>query len=215
MDGPGEPETAASPVAGDLAGIYDDFASTYADHRDEFDISEVLDDLRRQLPATGDLLDLGCGAGEPVAASFLAHGWRVTGVDISDKMLALAAQYAPGMTAIHADMRDVRLPGESLDAVTAVYSLFHVPRCDHPALFARIRQWLRPGGLVMFTYATRSYTGRDRFEGTISFMGRDLFYSHTTPAELMQQLTAADLTVIEARDRLIGGETFLWVTARR
>lgn len=205
---------AVPPGDASIEAIYDDFARTYADHRDSFDISSVLDDLRRRLPPSGDLVDLGCGAGEPVATSFLKGGWRVTGVDVSQGMLDLANRYAPGMVTIHADMRDVSFPSESVDAVTAVYSLFHVPRVDHPALFAHIRTWLRPGGLVLFTYATRDYTGHDQFQGTISFMGRDLFYSHTTPDELMTQLAEADLTVVEARNRLIGGETFLWVTAQ-
>ncbi|MEI8081315.1 MAG: hypothetical protein WCI74_05660 [Actinomycetes bacterium] len=95
------------------------------------------------------------------------------------------------------------------DSLAAIY----VPCSDHPALFARIRTWLRPGGILLFTHATRDYTGYDRFNGTKQFLGRDLFYSHTTPQDLFEQLAQADLAVLDAQNRVIGGETFMWATA--
>lgn len=199
----------------DLSAVYDDFAATYAYNRGAFDISAVLESFAELLPAVGDLLDLGCGAGEPVASRFLGQGWRVTGVDSSAGMLALAQTYAPGMRAVRCDMRDAAFPDNSFDAVAAVYSLFHVPAGDHPALFTRIRRWLRPGGSALFTYATADYTGHDTFDGEIEFMGRRLFYSHVTPARMKEQVREAGLEVVALDERDIGGETFLWVTARR
>lgn len=195
-----------------IAAIYDSFAATYDANRDQFDLTDVLSEFRARLRATGSLLDLGCGAGVPVALDFLSHGWQVTGVDFSGSMLDLAARYVPAMRRINADMRSASFPARSFDAITVIYALFHVPWIEHPALFANMRRWLRPGGAALFTYATRDYTGHDRFNGTKSFMGRDLFYSHTTPQELNAQLAGAGLEAVDTRDRVIGGETFLWVT---
>jgi len=176
-------------------------------------MSDVLGDFAGRLPACGNLLDLGCGAGEPFACEFPRRGWDVTGVDFSARMLELATRYAPRMRQVRADMRDANFAKRSFDAVAAIYSLFHVPASDHPALFARIRGWLRPEGILLFTYATRAYTGQDRFDGHITFMGQELYYSHVTRPELDAQLVAAGFSVIEARERSIGGETFLWVTS--
>jgi len=119
------------------------------------------------------------------------------------------------MTSVLADMRDVDFTDESFDAVTAVYCLFHIPWRDHQAVFDRVSRWLRPGGQFLFTYATREYTGSDEFEGTKEFMGQSLFYSHTTPSRLAEQVAAAGLEVTSAVTRCIGGESFLWVTAYR
>ena len=204
----------ADRTAGFLAAAYDAFAVTYERNRGHFDMTDVLGDFRARLPAAGDLLDLGCGAGEPFARDFVERGWGVTGVDVSRAMLDLAARYVPQMNRIEGDMRSVELAPNAFDAICAVYSVFHVPVVDHPALFARMRNWLRPGGVLLFTYATRSYTGQDRFDGHMSFMGRELYYSHATPSELVAQLHAAGLELVEARERSLGGETFLWVTAR-
>ncbi len=198
-----------------VAEVYDDFARTYERSRGQFDISEVLEDFTANLPQRGSLLDLGCGAGEPVASTFVSRGWHVTGVDVSGSMLALAETHVLAMTRIRADMATVELPSDVFDAVTAVYSLFHVPSQQHPTVFASVHRWLKPGGQFLFTYATQKYTGCKRFDGTKDFLGQELFYSHTTPAEMFGQLADAQLHVISAIDRTIGGETFLWVTTQK
>lgn len=198
-----------------LAQVYDRFAETYHQNRGLFDVSAVLADFGRRLPAgPGHLLDLGCGAGEPVGKHFLDRGWAVTGADFSEKMLELARRYAPGMTTVAGDMRAVEFPAASFDAATAFYSLFHLPTADQPPLFARVRSWLKPGGLFLFTYATEAYTGAPEFDGTKEFMGNSLYYGHKTPEALYRDLETAGFSLEDAAYREIGGETFLWVTVR-
>lgn len=201
-------------MATELQQIYDSFADTYDANRGLFDMGPVFEDFWQRLHKNdGAALDLGCGAGEPFAKNFIERGWRVTGVDFSARMLQLAGRYVPKMQCIHADMATVSFAPQSFDAVTAVYSLFHLPRAQHPALFANIRTWLRPGGKLLFTYASRHYTGNDSFDGHLDFMGRPLFYSHDTPQQLRHTLADAGLQIENEAWRDIGGETFLWVTA--
>lgn len=197
-----------------IAQIYDAFADTYEQNRGLFDMSAVFEGFFQRFTGTvGNLLDLGCGAGEPFAAAFIRRGWTVTGVDCSARMLELAARHVPEMMRILSDMREVRFESGRFDAVTLVYALFHVPRDDHAALFGRIFQWLKPSGRLLFTYATREYTGQDTFDGYKAFLGEDLYYSHKRPEDLYADLEGIGF-VIEAQDyRAIGGETFLWVTA--
>ena len=92
------------------------------------------------------------------------------------------------------------------------HSLLRVPRQDHPVLFANLFRWLSPGGRLLFTYATKECTGQDEFDGYREFLGRQLFYSHTTPMQLRGQLEAAGFACESAAYRDIGGDTFLWVT---
>ena len=172
-----------------LKDIYDGFADTYEQNRGLFDMSGILDDFYDRLTGKpGRVLDMGCGAGEPFGRFFVDRNWDVTGVDFSGRMLELAGRYVPEMRTVHADMRDVAFDDEAFDAVVSVFSLFHVPRVDHPALFGRFQQWLKPGGKGLFTYATKAYTGQDEFDGTITFMGQQLYYSHTTPEKLAAQI---------------------------
>jgi SAM-dependent methyltransferase len=200
-----------------LARIYDEFADSYEENRGVFDMTEVFDGFYQRLKShgKGQVLDLGCGAGEPFAANFIAKGWSVKGVDFSNRMLELAARYVPDMETIHADIRNVDfLPGQ-FDAVTIIYTLFHLPRDEHVTLFRKILTWLRPGGKLLFTYATREYTGQHEFDGYIEFMGQRLYYSHKRPEQLRTDLEQLGY-VIEGWDyRNIGGEIFLWVTASK
>lgn len=199
-----------------LQEIYDKFADTYDQSRGLFDMSEVLNSFYGRLNVKqGRLLDVGCGAGEPFARFFIDQGWAVTGIDFSAKMLALAAKYVPEMPTIRADMREVEFAGDCFEAITAVYSLFHIPSNDHAALFDKFYRWLCPQGKVLFTYATKEYTGSKEFDGYKEFLGQKLYYSHKNPDELWTVLENTGFN-IESRDyREIGGETFLWVTVSK
>ena len=160
-------------------------------------------------------MDLGCGAGEPFAKFFIEHAWTVTGVDFSGQMLILAARYVPEMKTICADMREVDFAPHSFEAITAIYSLFHIPSRDHAALLAKCYRWLRPQGKMLFTYATKDYTGSDAFDGCREFLGQQLYYSHKTPDALRAELGNTGFQ-IESQDYLeIGGETFLWITVSK
>lgn len=199
-----------------LKAVYNRFADTYHSNRGSFDISPLLDALLagHRIDDT-HLLDLGCGAGEPVAAEFLRHGWAVTGVDFSARMLDLANTYAPEMIPICADMRDVHFHSETFAIITIVYALFHVPAEYHPILLARCFDWLQPGGQLLFTYATEAYTGQPTFDGNKRFMGETLYYSHLEPTALMATLSDIGFTIVSADNKTLGGETFLWVQARK
>lgn len=199
-----------------LQEIYDKIAKTYEKSRGLFDMSEVLNSFYSRLNSErGRLLDLGCGAGEPFARFFIDHNWTVTGVDFSGQMLALAEKYVPEMKTIYADMREVEFAPDSFEAITAIYSLFHIPSHDHAALLMKFYRWLRPQGKMLFTYATKEYTGGDEFDGCREFLGQQLYYSHKTPDALWTDLENTGFRIESQDYREIGGETFLWVTVSK
>jgi cyclopropane fatty-acyl-phospholipid synthase-like methyltransferase len=197
-----------------LHEIYNGFAKTYEANRGFFDISEILDAFYSRLALEqGHLLDLGCGAGEPVARFFVDRRWSVTGVDFSERMLELATHYVPEMKILHADITKVNFPASQFNAITASYSLFHVPASEHTALFEKIYCWLHPDGKFLFTYATQEYTGSQEFDGYKKFMDQELFYSHKSPDALYTDLEKVGFNIDATEYRNIGNETFLWVTA--
>lgn len=196
-----------------LLKIYDGFAQTYEENRGLFDMTEVFNSFYEELGSKkGRLLDLGCGAGEPFPRLLIDRGWKVTGVDFSGKMLELAAKYVPEMKTIQSDMLEVEFEPNQFDAITAIYSLFHVPSTDHLSLFEKFYKWLVPQGKALFTYAIQEYTGQTEFDGYKEFMGQELYYSHKKPEELYTDLEQIGFNIESRIYREIGGETFLWVT---
>jgi cyclopropane fatty-acyl-phospholipid synthase-like methyltransferase len=199
-----------------LREAYNRLAETYEENRGLFDMTEVFDSFYACLGIKkGRLLDLGCGSGEPFARLFIDQGWTVAGVDFSEKMLELAAKYVPEMQTIQADMREVDFGPRQFEAITAIYSLFHVPSNDHPAVFEKFYRWLLPEGKVLFTYATKEYTGSDEFDGYKEFMGQELYYGHKSPDKLYASLEEIGFNIESANYRNIGNEIFLWVTASK
>ncbi len=85
-----------------------------------------LDALLARLDAGNrHVLDLGCGAGEPIARYLIDAGCRVTGVDASSAMIALSAARFPDMTWVVGDMRTLAL-GDRFGAIVAWDSFFHL-----------------------------------------------------------------------------------------
>jgi cyclopropane fatty-acyl-phospholipid synthase-like methyltransferase len=59
--------------------------------------------------AGGSVLDIGCGAGEPMATYLVKHGYSVTDVDSSRAMIELFRERLPDQEALVADMRMLSL----------------------------------------------------------------------------------------------------------
>lgn len=188
-------------------------ADTYDKNRDAFDMTNILNDFYDSLEfKIGKLLDAGCGAGEPFAGWFIKRGWQVTGVDLSDKMLDLAKENVPEMERICSPMQEVSYKDNSFEAITAIYSLFHLPYEDQSFMFKNFFEWLKSKGSLLFTYATKECTGHDAFSGYLEFMGEKLYYSHRSPEELKKELNDIGFMIESFKYRDIGNETFLWVT---
>jgi SAM-dependent methyltransferase len=165
------------------------------------------------IPAGADVLDLGCGAGIPMTAT-LAVGRTVTGVDISAAQIALARANVPSATFLEADLTTLDFPSGRFDAVVAFYSLTHVPRAEHAALFGRIRSWLRPGGVFVASLGVED--SPDEVEA--DWLGVDMFFSHFS-ARVNRRLVAEAGFEIERADVVTEPEDrhdarFLWVVAR-
>ena len=120
-----------------------------------------LDRFTDGLPAGGRILDLGCGAGEPIAAHFIDAGYRVTGFDFSQEMIRIARTRWPEGDWRIGDMRSMDLT-ERFDGVIGWNSFFHLTREDQPGVLARIAAQLCPGGRLMLTVgpANGEVTGR-------------------------------------------------------
>jgi SAM-dependent methyltransferase len=151
---------------------------------------ELADNL---IPAGGDVLELGCGAGVPMTAT-LAIGRKLTGVDISAEQISRARRNVPAATFIQADLTTLERPPGSLDAVVAFYSLTHVPRDEHAALFARIRRWLRLGGLFLASLGVEDDPGGVEAD----WLGVDMYFSHFSARVNRRLLEAAGLRVDRA-----------------
>jgi ubiquinone/menaquinone biosynthesis C-methylase UbiE len=170
------------------------------------------DELVRRLDKGARVLDVGCGAGLPQTKE-LAERFDVVGVDISEKQLGLARENVPAAMFVRADLSAIEFEPGSFDAVAAYYSIIHVPREEHAALFGRIARWLRPGGLFL---ASLSAGGSEDWTG--EWIGVEMFFSGHDADTNRRLLREAGFELV--LDEVVtmrepeGDATFLWVLAR-
>jgi SAM-dependent methyltransferase len=107
-----------------VASGYDEVANVYLER---FGASTVrqkwVGRLIEGLPAGGGrVLDLGCGAGIPVARDLTALGHAVIGVDGSAQQVAKARRNVPSAVFLEADMCALKFEVGSFDAVPSIQS---------------------------------------------------------------------------------------------
>lgn len=178
---------------------YDKVSWAYRANRPDESSEEYLkyagwtDELKRRLPASSCVLDLGCGCGVPVS-QVLATDHRVTGVDISPVQVDRARRLVPEADFMCADMCEVEFPDASFDAVVCLYAIIHVPVDEQPSLIGRIARWLAPGGLFLVTAGETAWTGVE--EDWLGVPGGDMYWSHADRATYRRWLIDAGFTVV-------------------
>ena len=103
------------------------------------------------LPDGRDILDLGCGNGEPFTRTLLEKEFTLTGVDFSPEMIALCERRYPDATWIEQDLRYLDLGNESFDGILCWGTIFHLPQDDQRSLISKIVALLKPGGVLLMT----------------------------------------------------------------
>lgn len=98
----------------------------------------------------GWALNVGCGCNTRFNPLMRGHGLRIEGVDVSGRMIALAAQADPAVLLHHADIVAWPLT-RSYRFITAWDSIWHVPLAEQDALMARLMNALAPGGVFIFS----------------------------------------------------------------
>ena len=170
--------------AENIAGLYERYAKTWDKARGKNLFERAwLDRFRALVPDGGKILDLGCGAGEPIARYLIEQGYRVTGTDSSPAMIALCRERFPDARWIVADMRRLALH-ERFDGILAWDSFFHLTHEDQAAMFAVFAKHAASKAALMFT------SGRDHGVAMGEFEGEPLYHASLDPAEYRTLLAA-------------------------
>jgi ubiquinone/menaquinone biosynthesis methyltransferase len=173
-------------------------------------------------------LDLACGTGDiALDIARLLPTSRVTGLDVSGEMIALAAQRASTESASRVefrvgDMSRLDLPNASVDLVTAGYGFRNVP--DHRVALAEVARVLRPGGhlLTLDFYRPENPVWRRLLIGYLTVAGgiigwlwhrAPVVYAYLGPSvehfvswqEFSRSLTASHFFVERVSRKLFGG----------
>lgn len=161
------------------------------------------------LEAGAAVLDLGCGAGAPMAAYLAEQGCRITGIDTSPAMIGLFRERLPEHQALVADMRTLSLQ-RRFQGLLAWDSFFHLDHAAQRSMFAVFRAHAAPRAALMFT------SGPAHGEAIGVLHGEPLYHASLAPDEYRQLLDAHGFDVFDmkAEDPDCGSRT-VWLARLR
>lgn len=132
---------------GRTIAVYDAMAEKYARKLNDYAPLPERERFISLLSRHANILDVGCGPGRD-ADYFATKGFRVTGVDLSEKLLEVARARVPQATFCKQDFRRLRFSKQSFDGIWACASLLHLQRNEVLPVLKKIFQLLKSGGTL-------------------------------------------------------------------
>ena len=133
---------------------YDLMAKQYAkDFGTYIEDLDIYEEFEKLLHNNATILDLGAGTGRTYYY-FKERGHNYIGLDFSSKMRECAYEIHGNFPYILDDMVNIKkyFKNDTVDAIFAVYSLFHLPEDNLKKLLSDIYEILKVNGVFLFSY---------------------------------------------------------------
>ena len=164
---------------------------------------DVYEEFEKNLNEKAKILDLGAGSGRTYSY-FNERGYEYIGLDFSQKMKEYAYKLHGEFPYIVDDMINLKkhFANNSLDAVFAVYSLFHLPMEDLKQLLSDIYDVLKNNGIFLFTYQIGK--GEEMVdEPYLNENGKKVLYmSYQTNDEIKNLLDSFSFTELYRKEKI-------------
>lgn len=153
---------------------YDDVAEMYDALWANFYLPEALPALEKlffaRVEGGARVLDVCCGSGH-VTGELVRRGYRVTGIDSSSELIALARAAVPGADFHVQDARRIQLEAACDAALSTFDSLNHLLTLDDlREAFHSVYRALVPGGMFVFDMNLEEAYSLDLQEWTVDLM---------------------------------------------
>jgi cyclopropane fatty-acyl-phospholipid synthase-like methyltransferase len=148
--------------------------------------------LHQRLERGARILDVGCGAGVPVARRLTELGHDVVGLDLSLAQLVLAQGQVSRLPVLVAEMTFLPVGSSIFDALVSYYAIIHVPREDHAAVFDEFRRVLRNEGWALVCVGSHDNPEDHDAE---SWLGTPMYWSHFDAETTLGLVTGAGFRI--------------------
>lgn len=195
-----------------VTDIYDQIADWFDAARNKSLVErESLDAILAHLTPGAQVLDLGCGTGEPIARYFIESGCKITGIDGAESMIAKASRRFPDHYWHVQDMREFTSE-QKFDVILAWDSFFHLPRHDQRAMFTLFEKVSAPNAFLLFS------CGHHEAQSWSPMFGKEevaMYHASLSTREYRQLLTTHGFIVLKHKtsDPKCGGRTY-WLARK-
>jgi len=115
----------------------------------------------RLLPPNATVLDVGCGAGDPISKALIDEGLTVYGIDASPSMVEIFQQNFPDNPVACEAVEDSSFFNRQFDAIIAWGLMFLLPAETQEVVIQKMANALSTGGKLLFTAPSRSMKWED------------------------------------------------------
>jgi SAM-dependent methyltransferase len=152
----------------DKSNGYDSVAERFMATRDPDLGAETIRKWSKALPAGASVLDLGCAHGVPVCSTLISGGFRVYGIDASEKLLSEYRKRFPDAETECASVEESKFFSRRFDGAIACGLLFLLGADAQAEVIAKIARALRSGGQFCFTAPKDAISWKDLLTGNDS-----------------------------------------------
>jgi len=189
---------------------YTKIAEAYHKQRNRYASKTLLNRFSKFIPKKSKILDVGSGAGVPVAKFLSEKGYKVTGIDFAEEMVKLAKKNVLEADFIKMDMTKMKFKPNTFDGAVSFYAIIHIPKEKHIKVYQVLHKIIKPEGVILFNTGgteTEEYQVRN-------YLGVPMFWGYWNPKKTLQIIKSARFEIIWSKVLKIGGETSFWVLAR-
>lgn len=201
----------------DLKSTYNKIAEDwFKDHHQDTWWQEGTEKFLAELPKGATILDVGCGAG--VKSRYLRDkGFKVTGVDFSEKLIEIAKRESPEISFNIIDIYKLDELDQTFDAVFAQASLLHISKNRIKEVLGKIKEKIHPNGFLYIAVKGIRDDGVQEEIKTENDYGYDYqrFFSYYSLPELEVYLKELDMEIIWQATNRVGKTDWLQIIAKR
>ncbi len=181
---------------------YNKIIDNWVQARNNSIINKPIIDFADKININGNILDIGCGTGLPIAKYLSDRNFSIIGIDTSDKMLEIAKyNRIENAQFLLCDFFNFD-SNERFDGIIAWDSLFHLPKQRQKDIYEKVYNLLNPSGFFLFTH------GKDEDEHVDEMFGEKFYYSCLSKDFVLNLMTEIGFTLeysiedfIEGKDR--------------
>jgi len=164
-------------------GIYDRNARLFDSERSKrLEEKSWLDRFSDLLPKSAKVLDVGCGAGEPIARYLIGKGFEIEGLDFSRTMIEIIRGRFPDQRWHRMDMRTLSL-STRFEGIIAWHSFFHLNHNDQELTLDKFVEHLEPEGVLLITVG-------DSYGEVVGRVGAEEIYHASFSFETYEKILA-------------------------
>ena len=174
---------------------WDNIAEIY-DDRQISPISNTFKEFLEYLPDGAEVLDLGCGSGIPYARYMADNRFKVTGIDLSEKMVKLASGNVPEAHFLQRSMTEIKFKDKFDGACSSFSMLLLAPEMFLEAARG-IHKALVSGGFFYLSLNEPPNSVDDPDDDTyVNIMGQDMYSRAYTVGEITAIFTGLGFTQV-------------------